>query len=670
MKKLSFFISLLLLFSSALFAQVGINADGSQPDNSAMLDVKSTDKGFLPPRMTTSQMNSIVTPPDGLIVYNLTANSLYWFNGSSGIWKRFNEFSYTETDPVFTAHPANGITAGNKTNWNTAYSNRITSASGTAPLTLVIAGNVLSGTIAAANTSTSGYLTSSDWNAFNNKVSSQWMANAAKLYYNAGNVGIGTTNPQSKIDIAGNAVIGSTYSGASAAPANGLLVEGKIGVGTNAPASSALVEMSSSNSGVLLPRITKSQRDAIANPANGLMVFCIDCGTDGSLSIFTNGAWKTFAPCNIQSPLSATHMISPGQITWNWNAVSWATGYKWSSSPEYAMATDMGASLSKTETGIGCNTTYSRYIWAYSGCGESGMTTLTQAVTPAAPVVPFAGTQVPAQTSVVWNWNSVANATGYKWSATNVFSTATDMGALTTTNETGLTCGVAYTRYVWAYNGCGNSSAGTLSVMTWACGTCGTLTINHLAGNVAAVTKTVTYGTVTNVPGEPSKCWITRNLGASQQASAANDNTEPSAGWYWQFNRKQGYKHDGTTRTPATTWISSINENSDWLPANDPCALELGNGWRLPVYSEWYNVDNIGNWTNWNGPWNSALKLHAAGYLGYSGGSLDNRGSDGGYWSSTQNDAADGWLLYFNSGDSDMYVNFKAYGFTARCLRD
>ncbi len=79
--------------------------------------------------------------------------------------------------------------------------------------------------------------------------------------------------------------------------------------------------------------------------------------------------------------------------------------------------------------------------------------------------------------------------------------------------------------------------------------TCGSsLTINHVAGVVAPVTKTVTYGTVTNIPGETSKCWITSNLGADHQATAINDATEASAGWYWQFNRKQGYKHDGTTQ--------------------------------------------------------------------------------------------------------------------------
>ena len=49
------------------------------------------------------------------------------------------------------------------------------------------------------------------------------------------NVGLGTTTPQSKLDIEGNVAIGTTYSGTSAAPTNGLLVEGSVGIGTNSP---------------------------------------------------------------------------------------------------------------------------------------------------------------------------------------------------------------------------------------------------------------------------------------------------------------------------------------------------------------------------------------------------------------------------------------------------
>jgi hypothetical protein len=246
------------------------------------------------------------------------------------------------------------------------------------------------------------------------------------------------------------------------------------------------------------------------------------------------------------------------------------------------------------------------------------------------------------------------------------------MGNSTTKTETGLTCNTSFTRYVWAYNGCGNSASASLAQTTSVCAgfTCGqSITISHVAGVVAPVSKTTTYGTVTNIPGEPTKCWITKNLGATQQATSVSDATEASAGWYWQFNRKQGYKHDGSTLTPAWT-ITSINENTNWQIANDPCNLELGTQWRLPTYTEWYNLDNVGGWTNRNGPWNSGLKLHSAGNLNYSNGSPGARGWGGYYWSSAQDVTVNGWYLGFFPDSSEVFSGGKTFGFSARCLRD
>ena len=73
MKKISFFFAFFLLFGSALFAQVAVNTDGSTYDVSAMLDVKSTTKGFLPPRVALTAVNvaaPVTTPATGLLVYN------------------------------------------------------------------------------------------------------------------------------------------------------------------------------------------------------------------------------------------------------------------------------------------------------------------------------------------------------------------------------------------------------------------------------------------------------------------------------------------------------------------------------------------------------------------------------------------------------------------------
>jgi hypothetical protein len=75
----------ILLISSSLFAQVGINKDGNPPDPSAGLDVKFDKKGFLPPRMNTSQRNSIATPATGLIIFNTDCNDIQLFNGTGWV---------------------------------------------------------------------------------------------------------------------------------------------------------------------------------------------------------------------------------------------------------------------------------------------------------------------------------------------------------------------------------------------------------------------------------------------------------------------------------------------------------------------------------------------------------------------------------------------------------
>jgi hypothetical protein len=286
------------------------------------------------------------------------------------------------------------------------------------------------------------------------------------------------------------------------------------------------------------------------------------------------------------------------------------------------------------------------------------------------PLAPVAGTNVPSYTQIVWNWNTVPGATGYKWAMTNDYSSAYELGANTYMIESGLTCGTACTRYAWAYNGCGHSTPVILTQSTIACPSCPpSITINHITGNIAPVTKTVTYGIVANIPGEPSKCWITGNLGADHQPTFRSDATEASAGWYWQFNRKQGYKNDGATVTPAWT-ITSISENSDWTIANDPCALELGTGWRIPTNTEWENVDAADWWYNWNDPWSSDLKLHAAGYLNSSNGALVSRGSQGNYWSSSQPGSEIGYALFFDDGHCYSSTYFKVNGFPLRCLKD
>lgn len=108
MKKL--ILPFLVLFCSiSLHAQVGIGIE--TPHASSILDVTSTSKGLLMPRMTTVQRDAIASPATGLFVFNTTTNNLNMFNGV--IWY---EFTTTATQGlVATIDTAGATTSGTLT---------------------------------------------------------------------------------------------------------------------------------------------------------------------------------------------------------------------------------------------------------------------------------------------------------------------------------------------------------------------------------------------------------------------------------------------------------------------------------------------------------------------------------------------------------------------------
>jgi len=81
---------------------VSINAVSNIfPDASALLDIQSTTKGFLAPRMTTVERDAIVSPATGLQIYNTTTNQPEVYNGT--IWTSMAGGSTSFVDDVFTA---------------------------------------------------------------------------------------------------------------------------------------------------------------------------------------------------------------------------------------------------------------------------------------------------------------------------------------------------------------------------------------------------------------------------------------------------------------------------------------------------------------------------------------------------------------------------------------
>ena len=93
-----------VVFTATTYAQVGIGT--TNPNTSAALDITSTTKGFLPPRMTTTERNAIGTPATGLVIFNTTTNGLE-FKSSTG-WT-----SLTTDNVTFNSLTLNGtLTVG------------------------------------------------------------------------------------------------------------------------------------------------------------------------------------------------------------------------------------------------------------------------------------------------------------------------------------------------------------------------------------------------------------------------------------------------------------------------------------------------------------------------------------------------------------------------------
>ncbi len=100
--------------------------------------------------------------------------------------------------------------------------------------------------------------------------------------------------------------------------------------------------------------------------------------TNGSLDVDTgqvltaNGHFVIDQPCPpLASPVEGIHIAARNAITWHWDTISGANGYKWNSVNDYQNALDLGSLNFKPESGLVCDSTYARYVWAYDHCTHS-----------------------------------------------------------------------------------------------------------------------------------------------------------------------------------------------------------------------------------------------------------------------------------------------------------
>jgi len=153
-------ILLFCLVTTGVYAQTGIGT--TTPDASAKLDISSTTKGLLAPRMTAAQKTAISLPATGLLVYQTDAPTGFYVNtgtSASPVWLRIsNDWTKSGNDISYTS--GNVSTTGNLTGGNASTSTisgfaaNVVSTAANYSITAADNGKVIQSTSASAITIT------------------------------------------------------------------------------------------------------------------------------------------------------------------------------------------------------------------------------------------------------------------------------------------------------------------------------------------------------------------------------------------------------------------------------------------------------------------------------------------------------------------------------------
>lgn len=98
----------------------------------------------------------------------------------------------------------------------------------------------------------------------------------------------------------------------------------QIGIGTVSPDASAALDITSTTSGLLPPRMTASERDLISSPAQGLIIYCTDCGTHGQLQVFNGTEYTDFlnGPRELSTDYSRVYSTGTGNVLQEYGKVA------------------------------------------------------------------------------------------------------------------------------------------------------------------------------------------------------------------------------------------------------------------------------------------------------------------------------------------------------------
>jgi hypothetical protein len=336
-----------LIASFNLSAQTGIGT--TTPHASAKLEVNATNKGFLPPRVSlsgTNDVSTITSPATGLVIYNTapagtTPNNVipgyYYYDGTK--WNQLVDQSslnsFSGYIPNYAQSNSSRVT-NVTTNGTTIVSQTITTSG--RPVQIIATGD-------ANPVSTGGgwciLQLYRDGTAIGKKLQAESSGSNENIPYclnfidnpTAGTYtySVKVVSTPSTFDFgeadgnqitllelgawsAGTMPVSKGGTGNSSFTTGSILfsdgsnitqdnanlfwddTNNRLGIGANSPNSSAILDVSSTSKGVLIPRMTSTQRNAIASPATGLLIYQTDAST--GFYFYNGSSWMSVSEPN------------------------------------------------------------------------------------------------------------------------------------------------------------------------------------------------------------------------------------------------------------------------------------------------------------------------------------------------------------------------------------
>ena len=385
--------------------------------------------------------------------------------------------------------------------------------------------------------------------------------------------------------------------------------------------SSAGLDIDFNDRGLLIPRLTTAERNAIQNTAEGLQIFNTD---NKCFEYFAYGIWQQMHCAICPAPEAAGTISGNSSICQGDNGVNYSVPLINNANTYIWTYTGSGATINGNSETITIDfsasaTSGNLTVKGTNQCGDGVVSSNFSITVNNITSSPTASTHTPYGTEIIWEWSDVSGATGYQW---NTINTYPGVGINTVSNssylQSGLTCGAAYTLYVWAYNSCGYYSISVeLNSSTLSCVSCN-------VGDSKEGGK-VFYHDVAN-----NKCYVSATI-------------DQSSGAQWGC---YGTSIGGTGMAIGT------GQNNTTLIDNacttTGIAADICNNLSLNSYTDWFlpSKDELNH-----------MYIQRSTIGGFSSS----------YWSSSEYNSNHGCLQSFDTGLQG--VGLKSISFKVRCVR-